>query len=81
MMLDSGARGSKQQIKQLAGMRGLMAKPRKSACEVASFQSNASRTRVGDRYVRASTLATIATSSAFKTGNKQVTNRIYDTDH
>src|SRR2546423_10622628 len=29
-MLDSGARGSKQQIKQLAGMRGLMAKPRKS---------------------------------------------------
>ncbi|HRD57724.1 MAG TPA: DNA-directed RNA polymerase subunit beta' [Ferruginibacter sp.] len=30
MMLDSGARGSKQQIKQLGGMRGLMAKPRKS---------------------------------------------------
>jgi DNA-directed RNA polymerase subunit beta' len=30
MMLDSGARGSKQQIKQLCGMRGLMAKPRKS---------------------------------------------------
>ncbi|MBS1927917.1 MAG: DNA-directed RNA polymerase subunit beta' [Chitinophagaceae bacterium] len=30
MMLDSGARGSKAQIKQLAGLRGLMAKPRKS---------------------------------------------------
>ena len=30
MMLDSGARGSKEQIKQLGGMRGLMAKPRKS---------------------------------------------------
>ncbi len=30
MMLDSGARGSRQQIKQLCGMRGLMAKPRKS---------------------------------------------------
>lgn len=30
MMLDSGARGSKQQIKQLAGLRGLMAKPRRS---------------------------------------------------
>src|ERR1700744_1767899 len=30
MMRDSGARGSKQQIKQLAGIRGLMAKPRKS---------------------------------------------------
>lgn len=30
MMLDSGARGSKQQVKQLAGIRGLMAKPRKS---------------------------------------------------
>ena len=27
---DSGARGSKDQIKQLAGMRGLMAKPQKS---------------------------------------------------
>ncbi len=30
MMADSGARGSRDQIKQLAGMRGLMAKPRKS---------------------------------------------------
>ena len=30
MMLDSGARGSKEQIKQLGGMRGLMAKPQKS---------------------------------------------------
>ncbi|HQW01231.1 MAG TPA: DNA-directed RNA polymerase subunit beta', partial [Saprospiraceae bacterium] len=30
MMLDSGARGSKNQIKQLCGLRGLMAKPRKS---------------------------------------------------
>ncbi len=30
MMLDSGARGSKSQIKQLGGLRGLMAKPRKS---------------------------------------------------
>ncbi|MCB0736331.1 MAG: DNA-directed RNA polymerase subunit beta' [Bacteroidetes bacterium] len=29
MMLDSGARGSKEQIRQLGGMRGLMAKPRK----------------------------------------------------
>ncbi|MDR2037923.1 MAG: DNA-directed RNA polymerase subunit beta' [Bacteroidales bacterium] len=30
MMLDSGARGSKEQIRQLSGMRGLMAKPKKS---------------------------------------------------
>ena len=30
MMMDSGARGSQQQIKQLAGMRGLMAKPQKA---------------------------------------------------
>ena len=30
MMLDSGARGSKDQIRQLSGMRGLMAKPQKS---------------------------------------------------
>ena len=31
MMFDSGARGSKEQIRQLAGMRGLMAKPQKNA--------------------------------------------------
>ncbi|WP_177165875.1 DNA-directed RNA polymerase subunit beta' [Aequorivita viscosa] len=31
MMLDSGARGSKEQIRQLTGMRGLMAKPKKSS--------------------------------------------------
>ena len=30
MMIDSGARGSKEQVRQLAGMRGLMAKPQKS---------------------------------------------------
>ena len=33
MMLDSGARGSKEQIRQLSGMRGLMAKPQKSGAE------------------------------------------------
>ncbi len=33
MMLDSGARGSKDQIRQLAGMRGLMAKPQKAGSE------------------------------------------------
>ncbi|MBO4602122.1 MAG: DNA-directed RNA polymerase subunit beta', partial [Salinivirgaceae bacterium] len=33
MMLDSGARGSKEQIRQLCGMRGLMAKPQKSGAE------------------------------------------------
>ncbi len=33
MMLDSGARGSKDQIRQLSGMRGLMAKPQKSGAE------------------------------------------------
>ena len=33
MMLDSGARGSKEQIRQLSGMRGLMAKPQKSGVE------------------------------------------------
>lgn len=33
MMLDSGARGSKEQIRQLSGMRGLMAKPTKSTAE------------------------------------------------
>ena len=33
MMLDSGARGSKDQIKQLSGMRGLMAKPQRAGTE------------------------------------------------
>ena len=33
MMLDSGARGSKDQIKQLSGMRGLMAKPQKAGAD------------------------------------------------
>ncbi|MEQ9186567.1 MAG: DNA-directed RNA polymerase subunit beta' [Cryomorphaceae bacterium] len=33
MMFDSGARGSKEQIRQLSGMRGLMAKPRKSGAQ------------------------------------------------
>jgi len=33
MMLDSGARGSQDQIRQLSGMRGLMAKPQKSGVE------------------------------------------------
>ena len=32
-MLDSGARGSKEQIRQLSGMRGLMAKPQKAGAE------------------------------------------------
>jgi len=33
MMLESGARGSKEQIRQLSGMRGLMAKPQKSGAD------------------------------------------------
>ena len=33
MMLESGARGSKEQIRQLSGMRGLMAKPQKAGAE------------------------------------------------
>ena len=33
MMMDSGARGSKEQIRQLSGMRGLMAKPQKAGAE------------------------------------------------
>jgi len=33
MMADSGARGSKEQIRQLGGMRGLMAKPQKSSMQ------------------------------------------------
>ncbi len=40
MMLDSGARGSTQQIKQLCGMRGLMAKPQKSGSAGAEIIEN-----------------------------------------
>ena len=40
MMLDSGARGSTQQIKQLCGMRGLMAKPQKSGASGAEIIEN-----------------------------------------
>ncbi|MBS3769005.1 MAG: DNA-directed RNA polymerase subunit beta' [Bacteroidales bacterium] len=40
MMLDSGARGSKEQIRQLSGMRGLMAKPQKSGTAGAEIIEN-----------------------------------------
>ena len=40
MMMDSGARGSKEQIRQLSGMRGLMAKPQKSGSEGAQIIEN-----------------------------------------
>ena len=40
MMLDSGARGSKEQIRQLCGMRGLMAKPQKSGSTSAEIIEN-----------------------------------------
>ena len=40
MMLDSGARGSREQIRQLSGMRGLMAKPQKSGSEGAQIIEN-----------------------------------------
>ncbi len=40
MMLDSGARGSKEQIRQLSGMRGLMAKPQKSTATGAEIIEN-----------------------------------------
>ena len=40
MMLDSGARGSKEQIRQLSGMRGLMAKPQKSGATMQEILEN-----------------------------------------
>ena len=40
MMMDSGARGSKEQIAQLSGMRGLMAKPQKAGAEGAQIIEN-----------------------------------------
>ena len=40
MMLDSGARGSKDQIRQLSGMRGLMSKPQKAGAEGAQIIEN-----------------------------------------
>ena len=40
MMFDSGARGSKEQIRQLSGMRGLMAKPQKSGASAQDIIEN-----------------------------------------
>jgi DNA-directed RNA polymerase subunit beta' len=40
MMLDSGARGSREQIRQLSGMRGLMAKPQKSGVTTGQIIEN-----------------------------------------
>ena len=40
MMLDSGARGSKDQIKQLSGMRGLMGKPQKAGADTRTTIEN-----------------------------------------
>ena len=40
MMFDSGARGSKEQIRQLSGMRGLMAKPQKSGASAQEIIEN-----------------------------------------
>jgi DNA-directed RNA polymerase subunit beta' len=40
MMYDSGARGSKEQIRQLSGMRGLMAKPQKSGASAQEIIEN-----------------------------------------
>ncbi len=40
MMFDSGARGSKEQIRQLSGMRGLMAKPQKSGASTQEIIEN-----------------------------------------
>lgn len=48
MMLDSGARGSKQQIKQLCGLRGLMAKPRKSGDTGGAIIENPILSNFGD---------------------------------
>ena len=58
MMLDSGARGSAQQIKQLCGMRGLMAKPQKAGGSGADIIENPiisnlkERARILHRYPR-----------------------------
>jgi DNA-directed RNA polymerase subunit beta' len=40
MMFDSGARGSREQIRQLSGMRGLMAKPQKSGASAQEIIEN-----------------------------------------
>ncbi len=57
MMADSGARGSPAQIRQLAGMRGLMAKPDGSIIETpitANFREGSERTSVLHLYSRCS---------------------------
>ena len=55
MMADSGARGSAQQIRQLAGMRGLMAKPSGEIIETpitANFREGSDRSAVLYLYPR-----------------------------
>ena len=49
LMVDSGARGNRQQVKQLAGMRGLMAKPAGEIIErpiTSNFREGLTRARV-----------------------------------
>ena len=46
MMLDSGARGSREQIRQLGGMRGLLAKPQNAGAEGGKVNENKSKANV-----------------------------------
>ena len=61
MMLDSGARGSKEQIRQLSGMRGLMAKPQKSGVEGGQQVIETRFSRTSRRVFRCSNTSSLRT--------------------
>ncbi|MCB0325519.1 MAG: DNA-directed RNA polymerase subunit beta', partial [Bdellovibrionales bacterium] len=79
MMADSGARGSSQQIRQLAGMRGLMAKPDGSIIETpikANFREGLS---VGEYFISTHGARKGLADTALKTANSgYLTRRLVD---
>ncbi len=79
MMADSGARGSSQQIRQLAGMRGLMAKPDGSIIEIpikANFREGLS---VGEYFISTHGARKGLADTALKTANSgYLTRRLVD---
>lgn len=79
MMADSGARGSRQQIRQLAGMRGLMAKPDGSIIETpikANFREGLS---VGEYFISTHGARKGLADTALKTANSgYLTRRLVD---
>jgi DNA-directed RNA polymerase subunit beta' len=79
MMADSGARGSNQQIRQLAGMRGLMAKPDGSIIETPIKSSFREGLSVGEYFISTHGARKGLADTALKTANSgYLTRRLVD---